>query len=113
MPMAKNKYNNVRCSYNGVKFQSMLERDFYIWISKHAEKYGFTFEFQVPYQITSKSKYFADFVLTSKDKVIVIDVKSKATITQVFKLKKDIMFAKHNIDVKIVFTINDLIKLLR
>ena len=108
----KNKFNNTRCTFNGIKFQSKLEREFYIWAYKHASSFGYKFRFQVPYKISDKRKYIADFVFTKNNKNIVVDVKSPATITEIFKLKRDIMLIKHDIKVEIVFTINDLIKLL-
>ena len=107
------KYKNQRCSFNNIKFQSRLERDFYIWANNHANSFGYEFKFQVPYKISDKRKYIADFVFTKDNKDIVVDVKSPATITEIFKLKRDIMFIKHGIKVEIVFTINDLIKLLK
>lgn len=112
-PNKVNKFKNVWCYFKGIRFQSKLEREFYIWISKFASEFGYRFQFQVPYQLSERRRYVADFVFTKGEKIIVVDVKSPATITEIFKLKRDIMRIKHNIKVEVVFKIDDLIKLLR
>lgn len=107
--MGKSKYNNKKVWYDGIKFDSQKERDYYIFL-KHKESEGEikNLRLQVPYIVIPKvegerevvkhlkrgdkiiiqkyvkqraTEYFADFVY--EDPVTgleeVIDVKSKIT----------------------------------
>ncbi len=108
------KFRNIRCEWKGIKFQSKLERDFYVWIENNNGFYGFTYKFQESFKLIGTRKYVADFVLFFKTgKKLVIDVKSMATVTQIFKFKQEIMKLLHDIDVHVVYNIDDLIKLIK
>lgn len=109
----KRKYNNNPCTLNGLKFDSVKERDFYIFL-KDREKRGLIFDLtlQEPIEILpaftdargTKHKpiiYKADFTYIEKIRdprgsihyvKRYIDVKGgKATQTPVYRLKKKLL----------------------
>ncbi len=99
------KYNNVKCTYNGIKFDSQGERDRYK-VLELREKAGdiFGLECQVKYPIVINGvkvcNYIADFTyLDQEGKLIVEDF--KGVITGLFTLKKKLMKAVNGIDILI------------
>ena len=107
--MSKSKYNNKKVWYDGIKFDSGKERDYYIYLKqKESEGEIANLRLQVPYVLIPKvmgektvvkhlkkgdkievkpyvrqqeTKYFADFVYSDPVTGLdeVIDVKSKIT----------------------------------
>jgi hypothetical protein len=105
-PKAK-KYNNKPCKLNGLKFDSIKERDYYLLLlarQKKGEISGLTL--QEPIEILPaftdsrgvKHKpitYRADFTYIEDSAKHFIDVKGgKATQTPVYKLKKKLLAYK-------------------
>lgn len=99
-----NKYNAKKTIVDGIKFDSKRESEVY----KKLKEQNIKFERQVEYilqdgYVSSDGrkirpiKYIADFVLMDDNNVItnVIDVKSPATITPEFKLKKKLFDKKY------------------
>ena len=109
----KRKYNNQPCEFNGLKFDSIKERDYYITLLDE-EKRGEIYElerqiklliqpsFKTPDGKTEKAIYYiADFKYTTitdvgggkhEVKTHYIDVKGgNATKTAVYKLKKKLL----------------------
>ena len=110
----KTKYNNKITELDGIKFHSRKESARYAQLKLY-EKGGLitNIRLQVPYELIPKLvingkteraiKYVADFVYydTVHKVEIVEDVKSIATMTDVFKLKYRLMKLQHGIDIKI------------
>ena len=103
--MKKSKYGNKKCEYLGLKFDSIGERDRYIFLldCQSRGKIGYL-QLQVPFELcvneTIICKYVADFVYCKDGREIVEDF--KGIETAVFKNKKKLMKAIHGIDVKVV-----------
>lgn len=108
----QNKYHNKKVEYDGIVFDSQKERAWYIKF-KLMEQTGeiHSFKRQVPFCLIETFKrndktyrttsYVADFVYRDKeDKLHVVDVKSKATKTQVYQLKKKLMAWKYGIEIE-------------
>lgn len=108
----QNKYHNKRVFYDGHWFDSEKEKAWYIKF-KLMEKAGEikNLRLQVPFCLIETfkledktyraTKYVADFVYRDrKDKLHVIDVKSLATRTQVYQLKKKLMAYKYGIEIE-------------
>lgn len=102
----KNKYNNVKCYYDGKKFDSKAEMEYYqqlLWLKKAGEIKSINcqvrFELQPAYKLpTGKTirniTYVADFVVGYSDgKIKVIDVKGEKT--DVYELKKKMLLYKY------------------
>ena len=95
-----NKFKAIKCSYDGIKFDSKKERDRYIVLK--ADKSVKNLQVHKPYTLIDKSiwgreiKYLADFVYTKDNEEIVEDVKSKITITPLFRLKKRLFEERYN-----------------
>jgi hypothetical protein len=104
----KSKYRSEKTEYNGMMFDSKKEADFAknLESRKHAHELNervTRVEYQVAYPITAKNKvvshYFADFRITYADlHQEVVDVKGMKT--PVYKLKKKLVEALH--DIKII-----------
>ena len=105
----QNKYHNKKCVYKGIKFDSKKEMAYYIKLEL-LEKSGMIHDLQrqVEFDLIEtfrlndktyrKTKYMADFTYYDKDnKYHVVDVKSPATKTKVYQLKKKLMAYKYNI----------------
>jgi hypothetical protein len=94
---------------DGQKFQSHHEANYYtrlLMMQRSGEK--FTFERQVRFEININGymvcEYVADFVVKHPDgKVEVIDTKSEATLTPIYRLKKKLMLAVHGIEIVEIF----------
>ena len=108
----QNKYKNKKVFYDGIKFDSIKEKAHYIKY-KLMEQAGeiHNLERQVEFELIEtfklndrtyrKTKYIADFTYYDKDnKLHVIDVKSKATKTKVYQLKKKLMAYKYGIEIE-------------
>lgn len=108
----QNKYHNRKVIYDGHWFDSQKEKAWYIKY-KLMEKAGEikNLRLQVPFclietfkledRIYRSTKYVADFVYRDKEnKLHVIDVKSPATRTQVYQLKKKLMAYKYGIEIE-------------
>ena len=111
-PSKKRKYNNQPCTFNGLKFDSIKERDEYIKLLDK-QKRGEIYELERQVKITIQPKfktpdgktvreiyYVADFKYTTITKIDghsevkqhYIDVKGgNATKTAVYKLKKKLL----------------------
>lgn len=118
------KFNNVRCSYDGYNFDSMIEKNRYVFL-KLQEKYGVIKDLEVhpsyslgddingPLIIKSKTRkgrctYKPDFryKLVATDEEIVEDVKSIATMEEyAFKVKRAIWEWFYGKELKIVTTV--------
>ena len=109
-------YYSKKCEYDGIKFDSETERDFYIKL-KRAKSLGRIkgFAMQVPYLIQEEFKnfkdkkeqkieYIADYVIDLlDDSMIIVDVKgSKKTTEEVARIKQKIFMYK-NKDIPIYF----------
>lgn len=93
----KSRYTTYKPVLDGHEFDSLMEARFYIHLQE-LKKSGQieAFEMQVPYELQPKFtknnkvfrpiSYVADFVVTYKDRVCVIDTKGKETVE--FKIKK-------------------------
>lgn len=102
----KNKYKNKKVEYDGIKFDSKMERDYYIHL-KQLQANGIVYEFfmQKKYVIVDAytnargekiqaSRYVADFeVHYSDNRVEVIDIKGQ--LTPLFNLKKKLFEARY------------------
>ena len=108
----QNKYKNKKVVYDGIKFDSIKEKRAYT-MYKLMEQTGEIKELQrqveyillEPFVLNDKkyrkTSYICDFTYKDKeDKLHVIDVKSEATKTQVYKLKKKLMAWKYGIEIE-------------
>lgn len=108
--LKQNKYKNKKVIYNGIKFDSKKEMDYYIKL-KMLEKAGKIkdLRLQVPFIVLEtfrlndktykKTKYIADFVYSDEEgKYHVVD--TKGVRTDVYKLKKKLMAWKYGIEIE-------------
>lgn len=114
----KSKYNNTKILYDGIKFDSKKERDYYIsLVALKKFKKIIDFQLQVKYELLPSQKdpdtgkvierptsYYADFVVNNIDgSTDVIDVKAfdkktqKFISTEAYKIKKKLMLYFHGI----------------
>lgn len=97
------KYGNKWCVIDGIKFQSIKEGGYYQFLKSELQhKKIKSFKRQVTFRIEINGvlvcRYIADFVVTYNDgSKKVIDVKGFKT--DVYKLKKSLIFAVHNIKI--------------
>lgn len=121
------KFHNSKCSFNGLSFDSkkellryrellLLEKAFKIANLQRQVKFVLVPAQYTTAQVKSKSgkittrkvllekelSYVADFVYfdVDSDQVVVEDVKSAATKTQVYRIKKKLMLFFHGIAIK-------------
>lgn len=102
VPSKKRKYGNKKVQFDGYRFDSIAEKDYYILHRKDKNM-----KMQVPFVLTETMKfdgktirkmtYTPDFVFYNDDGTIkkVVDVKGFATDT--FKVKAKVFMAKYNI----------------
>jgi len=99
-----NKYGNTKVKTNVGVFDSQKEFTRYcqlIYLERAKEIKNL--QRQVRYELIPKTHYgraiyyVADFVYEEKGKIVVEDVKSEATKTPVYKLKKRLLAEKYNI----------------
>ena len=110
------KYHNVKCEYNGLKFDSKTEMEYYKYLLGLQEK-GIVKEIktQIKYSLQDKFKYkdkvqreivyIADFVVIYSDgREEVIDTKGSVhNIDPVFKIKRKLLLCKYpNIDFRVI-----------
>lgn len=104
-----NKYHNTKVIYNGIKFDSQREKNYYIKLQLLQEykiiedlKRQVKFELQPSFEINGKKvraiNYIADFTYREKGKLHVIDV--KGVRTNEYKLKKKMFEYKYNIEIE-------------
>lgn len=107
----KNKYNNTKVEYKGIKFDSIKEMKHY-QLLEYLQKIGEIKELklQVPYELIPKYKinnktvrkcvYIADFtyITTNDDKLHVVD--TKGFRTDVYRLKKKLFEYKYGVEVE-------------
>lgn len=102
------KYRNKKVIHNGLKFDSQAEfRYFLYYKSKEDNGEIGNLRLQVPFEIVINGKkickYIADFTYTDKDGFHVVDIKSPITEKdKVFRLKKKLVEAVHNVKIEIV-----------
>lgn len=100
------KYHNIKTVVNGITFDSKREAFYYnLYRKLEKAKKIFNLQRQIPYVFKLNDKriftYKADFQYTDSDgKTHVIDV--KGVLTPVFRLKKKLIEAQHNIEIEIV-----------
>lgn len=107
------KYRNKKCVIDGIKFDSQKESLYYMHFKSEKENGNIIdFKCQVPYVLhpgipgrVRPIKYIADFVVTKKHDngvitTTVYDVKSPATRTQTYILKKKLMMIFLNIEIE-------------
>jgi len=107
-----NKYHNKRITVDGESFDSKKEYARYQEL-KLLEKTGQISDLrrQVPFELIPHQvvdgkvieravKYIADFVYMEKGLIIVEDVKSDATRTDVYKIKKKLMLSVHGMRIR-------------
>jgi hypothetical protein len=94
------KYGAIRCTRNGIKFPSKLERSYYDFLTnlKNEEKILF-FLRQVGLHLPGNIKYICDFVVFNLNgQIEFIDVKGKET--DVYKMKKKLVEEIYPIKIK-------------
>lgn len=100
----KNKYGAKRVTLDGIKFSSKREAQRYgqLKLLQRAGKI-LDLECHPKYKLVVNNKlicsYSADFRYMKDGKIVVEDVKSKATATYSFQIKKKLMAALHGIEV--------------
>jgi len=109
MTYYRNKYGAVKCEFNGHKFDSKKERDRYIVLesmvaSGHINDLELHPRFDLNVNGHKIGRYTADFRYSNADgSVVVEDVKSKATKTRDYILRKKIL-ATYNPPINITET---------
>lgn len=107
--MKENKYHNKKTFYKGVEFASIAEANYAQQLDVLKKARGKdkvkSWKPHVPYQITVNKKkictYISDFLVEYENgRIEVVDVKSEHTRKlAVYRLKKKLMKAVHNIDI--------------
>lgn len=99
------KYKSRKCEVDGIVFDSKKEARRWQELCL-LESVGdlHNLQRQVPFVIIPKkgkqreTKYFADFVYTQNGELVVEDAKGFAT--EVYKLKKKLMYTTHDIEIR-------------
>ena len=106
----ENKYHNKKCEYNGIKFDSIKERNYYIKLEylqrageitelKRQVEFVLIETFKLEDKTYRKTKYIADFTYKDKNgKYHVVD--TKGIKTDVYLLKKKLMAWKYGIEIE-------------
>ena len=113
MKQKKAKYRNKKVSAQGKNFDSIKERDRFFFL-QDCQRRGVirNLRCQVRFSIDVEGEhicdYIADFVYESVwnsvlTVTVVEDVKSKATKTDVYRLKNKLMKAVHGVEIREVF----------
>ena len=102
--MTYRKYHNIKCSYNGIKFDSKKECNRFIELDM-LQNAGLIkdLKLQVKFEICPKRYgnkraryYIADFTYTEGEKLVIEDVKSPITRTNpVYSLKKALVLVNY------------------
>jgi hypothetical protein len=105
--MARNKYHNIKCEFNGIPFDSQAERDYYIYLYSLEQSGEIeNLQCQVTFGLLESFKdnqgnheraihYIADFTYMIGDVCHVVDVKSEATRTATYQIKKKLFKHKY------------------
>lgn len=104
-----NKFNSTKCVEDGYKFDSLREKKRYLELRFLVlTKQISGLEVHPVYKFIVNGipicKMIPDFRYQEKGILIVEDVKSKATITPVYRLKKKLMKSLYDIDIKEILT---------
>lgn len=106
LPKKRNKYQNIIVEFDGKTFHSLKERDRYITLrARQAAGEIIQLACQVKFDLESEDQkicsYIADFTYTENGRLVVEDVKSRATRKlAVYRLKNKLMKANFGIDIK-------------
>jgi hypothetical protein len=96
----KSKYNNKKTVLDGHEFDSKKEATRYFNLKlKFLGGHITDLQVQVEFQL-STCKYIADFTYYENGEYVVEDVKSKATMTAIYRLKKKIMLEEKGVEIK-------------
>ena len=101
------KYLNKKCEYQGKKFDSIKERNLFIYLKQLEEKGTIRdLKLQVKFPVVIGSKricsYVSDFTYYDEFGYHVVDVKSPITSKNpVFRLKKKLVEALYNFEIEI------------
>ena len=101
------KYLNKKCEYQNIKFDSLKERNFYIYLKQLEEKGTIKdLKLQVKFPVVVNKKricsYVSDFTYYDEFGYHVVDVKSPITAKNpVFRLKKKLVEALYNFEIEI------------
>lgn len=102
MRSVRHKFRSKSVQYDGIKFDSTLEGDYYLYL-KLLQKAGNVVFFtrQTAFHLPGGTKYLCDFVVYESDgNVRFIDVKGVETDT--FKIKKREVEAIYPIEIEII-----------
>ncbi len=96
MPMVINKYRNIKTTVDGITFDSKREAARYSelkMLSQSGHITNLRLQPDFPLMVNGKKigKYVADFSYLQNGVRIIEDVKSKATMTPVYRMKKKIL----------------------
>lgn len=103
------KYNNRKCEYEGIIFDSEGEMERYIELMKMQEEGKISnLRRQVKYELLPKTTayrkidYIADFSYNLNGSEVVEDVKSKITANdKVFRLKRKLFYWRYHNDIQV------------
>lgn len=99
---SKSKFGNVRSEYNGMTFDSKLERNFCIYLDylKKADEVEYYLR-QTRFDLPGKTTYRVDFTVFYEDgHVEYVDVKGR--VTDMFKMKKKQVEDLYPVKIKVV-----------
>ena len=101
------KYKNKKTVYDGITFDSKKEAKRYNELKMMERAKAITdLKWQVPFTLIDKSKYgrkikyLADFTYYENGLLVVEDVKSSVTKTQLYRLKKRLLAERYGIEIK-------------
>ena len=101
------KYLNKKCEYQGIKFDSIKEMRFFIYLKQLEEKGTIKdLKLQVKFPVVVNKKricsYIADFTYYDEFGYHVVDVKSPITSKNpVFRLKKKLVEALYDFEIEL------------
>lgn len=103
----KSKYHNEKVMVDGITFDSKKEYSRWRELQLLQKAKVITdLKRQVKYVLVEKNgkeretSYIADFIYKQGNELVVEDVKSKATKTSLYRLKKKLMYEKYKIKIK-------------
>lgn len=106
----KQKYGNKKITYDGQTFDSIAEfRRYQELCLLERTNVISNLKTQVPYTLIEKSqygreiRYIADFEYVENGVKVVEDVKSKATVTPLYRLKRRLLAEKYGIEITEIF----------
>ena len=103
------KYKNKKCEYQNIKFDSIKERNHFIYLKQLEEKgeiWNLRLQVKFPILIDSRRicSYIADFVYEDENGKHVVDVKSPITSKNpTFRLKKKLVEVQYRVEIEIVW----------